>query len=692
MPTRACLIVALFSFACGESNTNTTPDAGIDASTNDASRDAGDAELPQADAGPVPNELTAPEVAEICVPSTDWTHETPAFVDSTGKSNFESLGAGIEGHPDGIALTVTDFDGDGLADLYAYSVGRDSLAEGGVRKSWLLKNVGDLAFEDVTFSSGIVERRYPIEAEEGRAVGVAAWADVDNDGDMDVFVAARTIGLAAEEAQELLLNQGDGTFALAPLDKIADLHAFGDELYPHGATFFDANRDGRVDLFLALNRDTATRGAMVDRLLLQQDDGSFVNATEAAGLLTMRPDFLEPLNAGEAHARSWASLACDLNNDGNQELLVSSYGRSPNLLWQGQLSSEGVATYTNRSVASGYAFDDRTDWTVDNSARCYCALVPDAEECEGVPPPASNFSCDPDRLEGDLYFRWVHSRHRNVGYLGGNSGTTVCADFNGDGWMDLLTNEIVHWDVGEVSDPSEILLNSQDPTIVFERPGNENTGLVREQTTTAWNDGDLASAALDFDNDGRIDILLGSGSYAHTRAHLFHQKEDGTFGLVPIAAGIDMLSNVGVGTADYDRDGDIDLVLGHSVTRCDQPGPTSCYEQTHLRLFENVVGAKNNWVQVRLVGGESTNRAAIGARVTVHTDASELVQVQDVDGGHGRRGMQHDQVLHFGLGEACEADITVRWPDKTLSRDHVRLKANHRYVIRQGQSVALDSL
>ena len=56
----------------------------------------------------------------------------------------------------------------------------------------------------------------------------------------------------------------------------------------------------------------------------------------------------------------------------------------------------------------------------------------------------------------------------------------MCRDVDNDGWVDLLTTEIVHWDVGANSDPSELLFNLGDPAIRFERPGNEATGLTRE--------------------------------------------------------------------------------------------------------------------------------------------------------------------------------------------------------------------
>jgi hypothetical protein len=102
-----------------------------------------------------------------------------------------------------------------------------------------------------------------------------------------------------------------------------------------------------------------------------------------------------------------------------------------------------------------------------------------------------------------------------------------------------------------------------------------------------------------------------------------------------------------------------------------------------VRLFENVFGQDRGWVQLRLEGGEGTNRAAIGARVTV--TAGGVTQTQEVGGGYGRSGAQNDLLLHFGLGDACDARVEVRWPDADLSTQTFDVVAGHRFHVVQGQ-------
>ncbi|MDP7112587.1 MAG: ASPIC/UnbV domain-containing protein, partial [Myxococcota bacterium] len=99
--------------------------------------------------------------------------------------------------------------------------------------------------------------------------------------------------------------------------------------------------------------------------------------------------------------------------------------------------------------------------------------------------------------------------------------------------------------------------------------------------------------------------------------------------------------------------------------------------------YENRIGDGGNWLQLRLEGADGTNRMAVGARVQVTAD--ELTQTREVDGGHGRFAMQRDRVLHLGLGEACQAQVTVRWPDAALSTQTFAVAGNARYHVVQGE-------
>ncbi|MFT5684136.1 MAG: hypothetical protein ACI8RZ_005077 [Myxococcota bacterium] len=594
---------------------------------------------------------------EVCNAGSQWSEGTAAFADATTAWGLYDINAA------GVVINAVDFDGDGWTDLAVRSHGGvDDFAEGGARNTWLLRNTGEGQFEDVTESSGILTRRDDSDA-TGRPGQVWAFGDIDSDGDLDVYTGCPSSVTDCDgQTSEIMLNSGDGTFTLGPDSDVRDGGS------PGGVAFVDVDRDGNLDLWVA------EYGTAQDHLYKGDGAGGFSDITADAGLTTDAWSSVATLNEAGSHTNAWSALACDLNNDGSPELLAASYGRAPNHLWQ----SSGGADFVNRSIESGYAFDEGVDWSDNESARCWCMLNPDDEDCTGIPDP-EYIACS----DNEDAFRWDHTYDREAFRLGGNSGKTACADINNDGWMDLVTTEIKHWDVGSSSDPSELMLNDGATDVTFTRPGESN-GITREHDGASWDQGDITNSVFDFDLDGWPDIYIGASEYAGNRGLLYHQTAPEQFAAVPIEDGIDHFRSHGSVVADFDRDGDLDFVVGHSSSRCD----SDCYDSFSIRLFENQMGEDANFIQLSLEGGEGTNAAAIGARVSV--TAGGVTQTQDVDGGHGHYGNQDDLTLTFGLGEACEADVTVRWPDGALTEQTFTIGGGYRYVVEQGKAPEAD--
>lgn len=604
-----------------------------------------------------------------CAPAAaGWTPGTKAFREATAGWGLDALGV------EATRFNAVDFDNDGWTDLIARrgDNGPDDFAPGGVRRTWLLRNTGHGTFEDVTEASLIVKNRTEVDATKGRTAVVFAFADVDNDGDLDAFTGMAH-GDVSTETSEVMLNNGDGTFSLGPeANQLRRKPPKSDG--PAGASFVDFNRDGFVDLWITQVGEGLS--PQQDRLYRGDGTGMFVEETSERGLTTKSWSIPDNINNGLSHTVSWSATACDLNGDGNPELLSASYGRAPNHLWQ-SLGAEGEYRYANRSVVSGYAFDDNQDWSDNQSARCWCKLHPTDVGCAGVPAPA--YSCTTD----DDAFRWNNPTDRELYRLGGNSGTTLCADMNNDGFMDLVTTEIVHGDVGGSSDSSELLLNKGTADVAFERPGNANTGLARQHSGFNWNEGIMTASAFDFDNDGWLDLYWGDSDYPGTYGRLYRQVSPGKFEAVALADGIDHHRSHGSAVADFDRDGDLDIVVGHSSMRCE----ADCYPEKNARFFENVAGPGGHFIQLALVGAAGTNRSAIGARVTL--EANGVKQTKEVGGGYGQYGAQDDLTLHFGIADACGAEVTIRWPDASLTTQKLHVDMDHRYRIVQGEEPKL---
>jgi hypothetical protein len=356
-------------------------------------------------------------------------------------------------------------------------------------------------------------------------------------------------------------------------------------------------------------------------------------------------------------------------------MIFASYGRQENQVWR----NDG-GKFTNVARELGLDHDDRADFSDDQSYRCFCQA--NAAKCPpGVPAPEPAQFCG--AFNGKYGRGWYPGVTDQPYALGGNHFSIACGDVDDDGDLDLVSATIVHGDVGSSSDPSEIILNPGGGG-KFTRPGNEKTGLFRkEKPGIFWNHGDSMAVLVDVDNDGRKDIFMTTtGAYGpEDRAHLWHQKVDGTFEEIGITSGIvpaGLKPNLsGPAFVDIDGDGDLDLVVGDTA-------------EGYLRVYRNDTAQAQNFVRVRLVGkgAGASNTSAIGAIVRV--TAGGRTQTQHVSGGYGHTNVQADLVLTFGLGAACDVDsVEVRWPDAAATKTKVELVlANYTVELREGEADA----
>ena len=258
--------------------------------------------------------------------------------------------------------------------------------------------------------------------------------------------------------------------------------------------------------------------------------------------------------------------------------------------------------------------------------------------------------------------------------------------------LDLYTTEIRHWWAGIGSDASELLINDGQEIPSFARPGREALGLSLSHGNNSWDEGHITAASIDFDNDGLLDIYLVGTDYPGNRGHLYHNQSQAfqaQFSEVATRDAFEHNRSHGVVVADFDRYGDLDIIVGHSRMRCGLEGDNPCYESMQIRAFKNVLANQGQWIHLSLEGGTGSNRDAIGARVEARPiladgSVSETAIVRYVKGGYGHFGQQSQRSIHLGLGQACEAEVTITWPNADLSPQTLRLLAGEHYFVSQG--------
>jgi enediyne biosynthesis protein E4 len=189
---------------------------------------------------------------------------------------------------------------------------------------------------------------------------------------------------------------------------------------------------------------------------------------------------------------------------------------------------------------------------------------------------------------------------------------------------------------------------------------------------------------IDFDNDGLPDLLMANGhiypevdtvpSEVKYREPilLFHNRGNRTFENISTTAGLNdgqLQSRRGVAFGDLNNDGNIDFVVFNVGA------PPS--------VFLNVTRNANHRVLFKLEGTKS-NRAAIGARVTV--SSATRSQIEEVRGGSSYLS-SNDQRLHFGLASDTVMDkVEIRWPNGNTEVLH-NVAADAIYTIVEGQGI-----
>jgi predicted nucleotidyltransferase len=505
----------------------------------------------------------------------------------------------------------------------------------------------------------------------------AALFDYDSDGDLDVYLIQGTTFDEKKRPGETKFppptgwKPGNRLFRndLIPSGKlrftdVTEKAGVGYIGYGMGATTGDYDNDGDVDLYV-----TNFGSNLMYR---NNGNGTFTDVTGETGVDDLR----------------WSSSAAfvDYDRDSDLDLFVCNY----------------------------------IDFTIKGNKRCF-APTGEPDYCS----PAS-YRPVPDRLfrnEGKGKFTDV-TQTSGIGASFGPGLGVACADFNGDGLIDIY--------VANDGAANLLWINKGDGTFEesglmsgaaygadgvaragmgvtsgdFDNDGDEDllvTNLTKEGSTLYRNNGkgqfddatiefNLSQASFlstgfgvawfDYDNDGWLDLFAANGAVTllpalrgqpypfHQRNQLFHNEGGKGFREVTNSAGPALqLSEVSRAAAfgDIDNDGDIDVLVTNNN------GP--------VRLLLNQAAPRSHWLHVKLIGVKD-NRDGYGARVAViRKNARPLWRRVQSDGSYLAA---NDPRVHFGLGgDASVEAIGVIWPSGS-KEVWTNVKVDSLNTLRQG--------
>ena len=461
---------------------------------------------------------------DIVTSSWDPTQSLRLYL-SDGKGRFveRTNAAGLSEQTGGLNIVQTDYDNDGWMDILVMRGGW--LMSNGQMRMSLLRNDGDGTFRDVTYESGLATPPLPSQS--------AAWADYDNDGDLDLFSCNESMPETLEDGaafifpSQLFENDGSGVFT-----DVARQAGVTNMRYCKGSAWGDYDNDADQDLYVS-------NYAYENRLYRNNGDGTFTDVAPELGVT-------EPVE-------SFPTWFWDYDNDGWLDLFVAGYARD-----------------------------------IDSVAADYMGLPSD-----GARP----------RL------------YRNTG--------------------------------GDLR---------QAPVAADSQKGEQFEDVSARVRLDDVNQG-MGANYGDFDNDGYLDLYLGTGfpAFNALSPNVAYRSDGGdSFSNVTFSAGLGHIQKGhGIAFGDIDRDGDQDIFM--------QVGGFYPSDGFVNSLYVNP-GSGNRWTSIRLIGTQS-NRAAIGARIRVNITTGDgdraIHAVVGSGGSFGASSLEQE----MGLGDAEDIEsIEIWWP------------------------------
>jgi len=526
----------------------------------------------------------------------------------------------FEGFTQGAGVACLDINNDGLMDIFF---------SGNMVPDKLFLNKGNLKFEDVTASAGIQDQNWSTGA---------SVVDINNDGYDDLYVCKFLYDENARRTNLFYINNKNGTFTEQAINM-----GVADRGYSIMSNFLDYDNDGDLDLFVANQPPNSISGKAplkgkrdfryTDRLY-RNDGGKFTDVTTLAGI--------------KNYTYSLSSSAFDYNSDGYTDLYIACDFDEPDILYK----NNGDGTYTNvaadalKHMSFFSMGSDVADINNDGELDVY---VVDMVAEDNYRQKTNMSGMNPKKFwnlanNGYHYQYMYNAMHLNNGddsfseisQLSGISNTDwswspLFVDLDNDSYKDLIvTNGLI------------IEIRNKD----FELWRKDYIKKLKE--TAKANNTQAQLNPLD---------LSQKAPRKKIKNYVYKNNGDMTFSKQNDDWGFSTETwSHGSAYADFDNDGDLDLVINNMNMEAD--------------FYKNMSSENslNNYINIKL-SGPKNNIDGLNARIKIkHGDQSQLIDHTPYRGYMSTS----EKVSHFGVGlDDIVSEIVVIWADnkETILRD-----------------------